>query len=90
MPYRIPDSYVPDKVRGFIDGLVWCKDEYKDVLTMALLVSYIREAFSALPEILATGVHGVAVLAAFCLADDPAGEAAALRRVVDRFHPENV
>ena len=54
MTYRIPDSYVPDKVRGFIDGLVWCKDEYKDVLTMALLVSYIREAFSALPEILAT------------------------------------
>jgi hypothetical protein len=54
MTYTIPGDYVPNKVRALIDQLAYAKDEYKDVLTMALFVSYIREAFTALPEILAT------------------------------------
>ena len=36
-----------------------------------------------LPSVLATGVHGVAVLSEVCLADDPAAVVAALRRLID-------
>lgn len=54
MTYKIPSDFVPNKVRGLIEQLVWAKDEYKDVLTMLLLISYIREAFPAVPHLLAT------------------------------------
>jgi hypothetical protein len=54
MTYTIPDSYVPDKVRAFIEQLVYAPDAYKDVLTMALAVSHAREAFTTVPLILAT------------------------------------
>ena len=36
-----------------------------------------------LPEVLATGVHGVAVLGAVCLADDPAAMVAKLRALIE-------
>jgi uncharacterized protein DUF3631 len=54
MAYGISNDFVPNKVRGLIDQLAYAKDEYKDTLTMMLLVSYVREAFTALPELLAT------------------------------------
>jgi thiamine-phosphate pyrophosphorylase len=42
-----------------------------------------------LSAVLATGVFGVAVLSAFCRADDPAEAAAALRKVIDQAHPQS-
>jgi thiamine monophosphate synthase len=38
-----------------------------------------------LEEVLATGVHGVAVLGAVCLADDPGAVVARMRGILDRF-----
>mgnify|MGYP001183757882 CR=1 FL=1 len=38
-----------------------------------------------LPEILATGVHGVAVLSAFCAAEDPSGQVRAMQRCLAGF-----
>jgi hypothetical protein len=54
MTTGLPGSYIPDKVRAFIDGLVYARDEYKDVLTMMLAVSHIRDAFTTVPLLLAT------------------------------------
>ena len=38
-----------------------------------------------LEQVLATGVHGVAILSDFCLAEDPARAAAEMRRILDAF-----
>jgi thiamine-phosphate pyrophosphorylase len=42
-----------------------------------------------LPEVLATGVYGVAVLSAFCCAEDPAATAAHLRQMIRSLHPDD-
>ena len=54
MPERLPDDYVPNKIRAFIDGLVYAPDEYKDLLTMVLAVGHTRDSFTTLPHVLAT------------------------------------
>jgi Protein of unknown function (DUF3631) len=54
MTSALPSNYVPDKVLAFIDQLVYCRDEYKDVLTAMLAVSRVREAFTTVPHLLAT------------------------------------
>jgi hypothetical protein len=46
---------IPNKVRAFIDTLVWCKEEYKDALAMALAVSHVKNSFTTVPYVLATG-----------------------------------
>jgi hypothetical protein len=51
----MPSNMIPDKIRAFIDQLVWCKDEYKDLLTMGLAVSHVKNSFTTVPYILATG-----------------------------------
>lgn len=55
MPNQMPSDLVPNKVRAFIEQLVWARDEYKDVLTMALAVSHAKNSFTTVPYILATG-----------------------------------
>jgi hypothetical protein len=54
MTYTIPSDYVPNKVRGLIEQTVYARKEYGDVLTMVLAVSHAREAFTAVPLVLAT------------------------------------
>jgi hypothetical protein len=54
MPNRLPDDYVPNKVRGFIDQLAYAPDHYKDVMTGMLFVSHVRRAFTTIPHCLAT------------------------------------
>jgi hypothetical protein len=51
---QLPSDYVPNKIRAFIDGLVYAPDEYKDILTMVLAVGHTRESFTTLPHVLAT------------------------------------
>ncbi len=51
---KLPDDYIPNKTRAFIDSLAYAPAEYKDTLTMMLAVSHVREAFSTVPHLLAT------------------------------------
>lgn len=54
MSDNLPSWYIPEKVLAFVDQLVYCKEEYKWALTMALAVSHAREWLTAVPYILAT------------------------------------
>jgi hypothetical protein len=54
MTYTIPSDFVPNKVRGLLEQTVYSRAEYKDVMTMVLAVSHARDAFTAVPLVLAT------------------------------------
>jgi hypothetical protein len=54
MPSKLPNDYVPNKVLAFIDQVVYAREEYKHVMTMALIVSHARQFFGTVPYILAT------------------------------------
>lgn len=54
MANRQPADFIPNKVRAFMDGLVYCRGEYKDALTMGMFVSHARDHFTAVPYFLAT------------------------------------
>lgn len=54
MANTVPSDHIPNKMLAFVNRLVYCREEYKHALVMALLVSHNREAFTAVPYILAT------------------------------------
>ena len=50
MSSTLPSDYVPNRVRSFIDTLIYAKDEYKDVQAMMLAgPNHAREAFTSVP-----------------------------------------
>lgn len=54
MTNTLPSDYVPNKIRTFVDGLVYSREEHKDVATAMLGVSHVRDAFTTVPYMLAT------------------------------------
>lgn len=59
MANRLPDDYVPNKIRSWLDPLVYARAEYKDVMTMILAVTHVADTddtgpFTTVPEVLVT------------------------------------